>query len=65
MKPDTFKITYSSDEELSDEKMSIIKKEMKRYLEPEINIEFTRETQLKRSKSGKLRQFTSHVKQDS
>ena len=65
LKPDTFKITYSSDEELSDEKMSIIKKEMKRYLEPEINIEFTRETQLKRSKSGKLRQFTSHVKQDS
>ena len=65
LKTDTFKIIYSSDEELSDEKKSIIKREMKRYLEPEINIIFTRETLLKRSKSGKLRQFTSHVKQDS
>jgi phenylacetate-CoA ligase len=61
----TFKIVYSSDEELSNEKMSIITKEMERYLEPEINIIFSRKTKLKRSKSGKLRQFTSHIKQDS
>jgi phenylacetate-CoA ligase len=61
----TFNIVYSSDEELSNEKMSIITKEMERYLEPEINIIFTRKAKLKRSKSGKLRQFTSHIKQDS
>jgi phenylacetate-CoA ligase len=61
----TFKIVYSSDEELSNEKMSIITKEMERYLEPEIDIIFSRKAKLKRSKSGKLRQFTSHIKQDS
>lgn len=65
LKKDTFKILYSSDEELSNEKMNIIKKEMERYLEPGIEIIFKRELKLKRSKSGKLRQFTSHIKQDS
>ena len=65
LKKDTFKITYSSDLELSDEKTDLIKKEMVRYLEPEIKILFKREPKLKRSKSGKLRQFTSHIKQDS
>ena len=65
LKKDTFKIIYSSDDELSHEKKSIIKKEMERYLEPGITVLFSREPILKRSKSGKLRQFTSHVKQDS
>ncbi|MCB0382216.1 MAG: phenylacetate--CoA ligase family protein, partial [Psychroserpens sp.] len=65
LKKDTFKIIYSSDKELSQEKKSSIKKEMERYLESGITIVFKRETNLKRSKSGKLRQFTSHVKQDS
>lgn len=65
LKKDTFKILYSSKEELYAEKMDNIKKEMKRYLEPNIKIIFERETKLKRSKSGKLRQFISHIKQDS
>lgn len=65
IKKDTFKIIYSSDVELSHEKKSIIKKEMERYLEPGITIIFNRELKLKRSKSGKLRQFTSYIKQDS
>ncbi|WP_040252919.1 phenylacetate--CoA ligase family protein [Psychroserpens mesophilus] len=65
LKKDTFKIIYSSDVELSHEKKNIIKKEMERYLEPGITIIFNRELKLKRSKSGKLRQFTSHIKLDS
>ncbi len=64
-KKDTFKIQYSSDEELSTKKMNIIKKEMEHYLEPGIEIVFKREKKLQRSKSGKLRQFTSLIKQDS
>ncbi|WCO01632.1 phenylacetate--CoA ligase family protein [Psychroserpens ponticola] len=62
LKTDTFKILYSSDKELSSEKMNIIKKEMERYLEPGIKIIFKQEQKLARSKSGKLRQFTSHIK---
>lgn len=65
LEKDTFKIIYSSDQELSPEKKTIIKKEMERYLEPGIEIIFKRESKLERSKSGKLRQFTSHIKQDS
>ena len=65
LKKDTFKIIYSSDKELTNEKMDVIKKEMERYLEPGIKVVFKRELKLKRSKSGKLRQFTSHIKQDS
>jgi len=65
LKKDTFKIIYSSDKELSIEKIDIIKKEMERYLEPGIEIIFKREIKLQRSKSGKLKQFTSFIKQDS
>lgn len=64
LKLNTFKIVYSSDEELSNEKTGIIKKEMERYLEPGIDIVFKREEKLQRSKSGKLKQFMSHIKQD-
>jgi len=65
LKKDTFKILYSSNEELSNEKINIIKKEMERYLEPKIEIIFKRELRLKRSKSGKLKQFSSYLNQDS
>jgi len=65
LKKDTFKIIYSSDTELSTEKKNFITQEMQRYLEPGIEIIFERENKLQRSKSGKLRQFTSHIKQDS
>lgn len=65
LKKDTFKIKYSSNEELSKEKTEIIKQEMERYLEPGIEIVFQREPKLARTKSGKLKQFTSHIKQES
>lgn len=65
LKQDTFKIIYSSDDELSKEKVSLITKEMERYLESGIEIIFQREKELQRSKSGKLKQFTSKVKQNS
>ena len=57
-----FKILYVSDEKLSDEKIEVIKKELIYYLEDGLNIQFERQGQLQRSKSGKLKQFVSHIK---
>jgi len=58
---DTFKIIYSSNRELSkNEKVTIIN-EVIRYLEPNITIIFQRVTQLGRSTTGKLKQFTSYI----
>ncbi|WP_458628196.1 phenylacetate--CoA ligase family protein [Winogradskyella sp. PC D3.3] len=59
---DTFKISYVSRNELSDTEKSMIKNEVIRYLEPHITIHFKRVEKLQRSKSGKLKQFTSHLK---
>ena len=59
---DTFKISYVSKTELSEAEKATIKKEVINYLEPHITINFERVEQLKRSKSGKLKQFTSHLK---
>ncbi|RED46393.1 phenylacetate-CoA ligase [Winogradskyella eximia] len=59
---DTFKISYVSKIELSEAEKTSIKKEVIRYLEPNITINFKRVNELKRSKSGKLKQFTSHLK---
>ena len=56
-----FKISYLSSESLSEEKISVIKKEMKNYLESGIDITFERCDVLERSKSGKLKQFTSYI----
>lgn len=56
-----FKIFYVSLKELSLNKKSLITKEMERYLEPGIEIGFYRENKLKRSKSGKLKQFISRL----
>jgi phenylacetate-CoA ligase len=56
-----FKVKYVSTEVLSEVKTNIIKQEMERYLEKGLVITFEREERLKRSKSGKLKQFTSHV----
>lgn len=58
---DTFKISYVSKTELSDSEKTKIKNEVIRYLEPNITINFERLDQLKRSKSGKLKQFISHI----
>lgn len=55
----TFKIIYVSAKQLSDKQTAIIIKEMENYLEKGLNIIFERQPQLKRSKSGKLKQFSS------
>lgn len=62
-KIDTFKIKYVSSEPLNDSKIKIITDEMERYLEKGLTIDFERQDQLKRSKSGKLKQFSSLLKQ--
>ncbi|WP_179334005.1 phenylacetate--CoA ligase family protein [Winogradskyella costae] len=59
---DTFKISYVSKIGLSETEKTTIKTEVIRYLEPDITINFERVLKLKRSKSGKLQQFTSHLK---
>lgn len=63
-KLDTFKIIYVSTETLSGIKITKIKQEMSRYLEPNLIILFERQDALKRSKSGKLKQFSSEIKQN-
>lgn len=56
-----FKVLYVSSEMLMDEKLAEIKKEMESYLEKGLSINFERVEKLKRSKSGKLKQFTSFI----
>ena len=60
-KKDAFKIIYVSSEELSEENKLIISNEMERYLEKGLQIIFERQNQLQRSKSGKLKQFSSLI----
>ena len=60
-KKDIFKIIYVSSEELSEENKLIISNEMERYLEKGLQIIFERQNQLQRSKSGKLKQFSSLI----
>ena len=55
----TFKIIYVSDDNLSNEQTEIIIKEIETYLEKGLHIIFERQSQLKRSESGKLKQFSS------
>ena len=57
----TFKIRYVSKAELSVKKTRLITMEIERYLEKGLNIIFERQPQLKRSKSGKLKQFSTQV----
>ena len=59
---DTFKISYVSKSVLSEAKKTVIANEVIRYLEPNITITFERLEKLHRSASGKLKQFTSHLK---
>lgn len=56
-----FKIIYVGDQELTDHKKDIIKKEMEIYLEGGLDIIFERQGSLTRSKSGKLKQFSSLI----
>jgi phenylacetate-CoA ligase len=57
----TFKIKYVSKNELSSNEQRTISKAMVQYLEPEISITFEHVAKLNRSKSGKLKQFTSFI----
>ena len=56
-----FNVKYVSSEVLSEEKIKTITQEMEHYLEKGLTITFERLDQLERSKSGKLKQFTSLV----
>lgn len=56
---DLFKIIYVSKESLSNEKRHNITAEMERYLEKGLKIQFERQDRLIRTKSGKLKQFSS------
>ncbi len=58
---DTFKIIYSSDKPLSYYVKTAVLKSINQYLEPALNISFERRDVLKRTKAGKLKQFTSFV----
>lgn len=55
-----FHIKYVSASEISESKVKTIKKEMENYLESGLDITFEKCTELLRSKSGKLKQFTSY-----
>ncbi len=64
-KKDTFKVIYVSSSEISEAKKNIIINEMETYLEKGLTINFERKNQLQRSKSGKLKQFSSLLKSNS
>jgi phenylacetate-CoA ligase len=61
LKLDTFKISYVSSNELTDEKLATIKNAITKYLEPHLNVIFDRKTKLDRSNRGKLKQFKSYL----
>ena len=56
-----FKIIYVSSKILSKEKKRVVISEMENYLEKGLQISFEKQDQLIRSKSGKLKQFTSYT----
>jgi len=64
VKTDTFEIDYTSAEKLTSDEESRISSVMSDYLEPGLRFIFNRKPQLERSASGKLKQFTSELKQD-
>ena len=64
LKPNEFKVLYVSSETLSEEKMKTIISEMENYLEKGLLITFEKQDRLVRSKSGKLKQFTSYLNQN-
>lgn len=60
----TFKIIYVSDTDLTEKKTKLIIAEMENYLEKGLTILFERQDVLLRSKSGKLKQFSSLINQE-
>ncbi|MGE5943601.1 MAG: phenylacetate--CoA ligase family protein [Flavobacteriales bacterium] len=61
LKTDTFKISYTSKEALSEEKIKEINKAVETYLESGLTIQFERKEILERSNRGKLKQFKSYL----
>ena len=61
-KKDSFKVIYVSSSDISDAKKNTIINEMETYLEKGLHINFERKNKLQRSKSGKLKQFSSLLK---
>ena len=59
-----FNIKYVSEENLSIKRTNAIKKEMENYLESGLDITFEKLDNLQRSKSGKLKQFSSLLNQN-
>lgn len=59
LKKDTFKVIYTSTIDVSEQKIETIKMEMENYLEKGLTILFERQDKIERSKSGKLKQFSS------
>lgn len=57
----TFKVLYVANQKLSEKKKQQIKDKIEIYLEPNLQITFEKKEKLKRSKSGKLKQFSSFV----
>jgi len=64
LKPNIFKIIFSSSNDLSEEKIKKITSEMENYLEKGLQVIFERQDKLIRSKSGKLKQFSSCLNQN-
>ena len=64
LKLNTFKIIYVSSKHLSEEKIKKITTEMENYLEKGLQISFEKQEKLVRSKSGKLKQFSSYLNQN-
>ncbi len=58
---DTFKICYTSEQPLNTEKKNAIMAAITKYLEPNLQVSFEKTEVLQRSKSGKLKQFTSFI----
>ena len=61
LKLDTFKISYVSQYDLSEDKLRAIKEAVFKYLEPQLSVIFERKTLLERSNRGKLKQFKSYL----
>lgn len=62
-KIDTFKVNYVSGNKLDKSQEEKIRQALKEYLEVSLNINFFRLEKLERTKSGKLKQFTSLLKE--
>ena len=59
---DTFEIQYASEVALTTDEINRIEKVFTNFLEPNLKYIFTRKNLLQRNKNGKLKQFTSLVK---